>query len=172
MEPHCEFVVCDRRYDVYAGDPKQLDQVVVHVRVAAFLAGTDMFLGVHRSSDQGQQMSAMTRRTHAEPVGFDNHAGVDVPAAEGSSCDVLCAKCPSQINCSLDVIRVSFGLNPATLLLIKRPITVELKATVTDSRPRKRSAGDGVCIRHQRSHRRTLIANTRDPEIQKTWKQV
>src|SRR5215475_9098136 len=117
-------------------------------------------------------MSAVTRRTHAEPVGFDNRAGVDVPAAEGSSLDVLCAKCLSQINCSFDVIRVSFRLNPAPLLLIKGPITVELKATVTDSRSRKRSTGDGVCIRDQRSHRRTLIANARDSEIQKTWKQV
>src|SRR5262249_24353148 len=141
IEPHCKVVVNDRGYDAYAGDPKQLDQIVVHVRVATLLAGTDVFLGVHRNRDEGQEMSAVARRTHATPMGFGNHSGIYVPAAEGSSLDVLRTKCLGQINCSLDVFRISFGLDAAPLLLIEGPITVELKTTVADTRPGKRSAG-------------------------------
>src|SRR5262249_37265833 len=101
-----------------------------------------------------------------------DHAGIDVPAAKGSSLDVLRAKCLGQVNCSLDVFRISFGLDAAPLLLIEGPITVELKTTVADARPGKRSTGYRICVRDQRSHRRTLISNSRDSEIQETRKQI
>src|SRR6185369_7224873 len=131
-----------------------------------------MLLRVHARSDQRQQMRAVPGRSHTPPMGFGDHTGVDVPAPERPGLDVLRTEGLGKGHRSPDMAWVRFWLDPAPLLLIEGPITVELKAAVADPRPWKHSGGYGVRIRNQGSHRRALIAHGSDPEIEETGKQV
>src|SRR6266542_4786697 len=105
-------------------------------------------------------------------MGFSDHAGVDVPAPERPGLDVLRTERLGQVHSPLDVLRISLRLDPAPLLLIEGPVTVELKAAIADPGAWKYSGCYGVRIRDQGSHGGPLIAHGGDPEIQETGKQV
>src|SRR6185369_183559 len=103
---------------------------------------------------------------------FSDHARVDVPASKSARLDVLRAERLGQCNRSLNVISICFRLNASPLLLVERPVAVELKAAVRDARTRKPASRDRIGIRHQRRHRRSLIANRGNAEVDKTGKPI
>src|SRR5262250_1707628 len=103
---------------------------------------------------------------------FRDHARIDVPTSKGAGFNVLCAERLGQRNRSLDVVRIRLRLDTSTLFFIKRPITVELKSAVRDARSRKRTGRNRVCVGHQWSHRRSLIADCGNSEVDKTRKQI
>src|SRR5262245_11065633 len=105
-------------------------------------------------------------------MSFSDHPSIDIPAAKSPSLDVLCTERLGQIYRALDVIRICFRLDPASLLFIKRPITVELKATISDSRTRKHPSRHCIGISDHRSHRCSLITNRCDAKIKISRQQV
>src|SRR5215831_12455422 len=105
-------------------------------------------------------------------MGFSDHAGVDVPAPERPGFDVLGAEGLGQGHGSPDVAWIRLWFDPAPLLLIEGPITVELKAAIVDPRAWKRSGCNGVRIRDQRGHGGPLISHGGDPEIEEPGEQV
>ena len=70
------------------------------------------------------------------------------------------------------MVWIRLRLDTATLLFVKRPVTIKLKAAVTHSRTWKRFRSDGVCICNQGSHGRSLIAHGGDSEIKETREQI
>src|SRR5215472_13969562 len=109
-----------------------------------------MFLRIHAGRDQRQQVSAVTGGSHATPMSLSYHPGVDVPAPERPRFDVLRPEGLGQVHRAPDVIGIRLGFDPAALLFIERPVTVELKSTVADPRAWQRSGGDGIRISRQR----------------------
>ena len=103
-----------------------------------------MFLRVHAGSDQRQLVRAMPGRTHAAAMRFGDHAGIDVPAPECPRLDVLRAEGLGQGHGTRNVVRIRLRLDSPPLLIIEGPVTVELKATIADSRAWKDSGGESV----------------------------
>src|SRR5678809_229792 len=103
---------------------------------------------------------------------FRDHTGVDVPASEGASLDVLCAKRLGQCDRSLDMKWIRLRFDAPTLVFIKRPIAVKRKAAVRDARTGKGTSRNRVGVGYQWSHRRSLIANCGNSEVDETRKQI
>src|SRR5262245_52189398 len=101
-------------------------------------------------------------------MSFSDHARIDIPAPKRSGLDVLRTEGLGQIHGAFYMLRIRFRLDPAALLFVEGPITVELKATVAYSWSRQHAARDGIRIRNQGRHRRALVANGSDTEVDKS----
>ena len=95
----------------------------------------------------------MARDAHSQTMRFRYHAGIDVPTPERSRLDVLRTKGLGQGHGTSDVIRIRLWLDHAPLLVIKGPITVDLKTTIDDAWSRNEPGCDTIRIGDQRGHR-------------------